>query len=68
MRLRNVKGAREEMLVNRFVVQEPAQYKGKWKEFFGNDNYEIKNQPYAQFCIENFVHTAERCIIQEAYL
>lgn len=38
MRLRNVKGAREEMLVNRFVVQQPAQYKGKWKEFFGNDN------------------------------
>lgn len=38
MRLRNVKGAREEMLVNRFVVQNPAQYKGKWNEFFGNDN------------------------------
>ena len=38
MRLRNVKGAREEMLVNRFVVQEPAQYNGKWKKFFGNDN------------------------------
>ena len=38
MRLRNVKGAREEMLVNRFVVQQPAQYKGRWKEFFGNDN------------------------------
>jgi len=38
MRLRNVKGAREEMLVNRFVVQEPQQYKGKWSEFFGNDN------------------------------
>lgn len=38
MRLRNVKGAREEMLVNRFVVQQPAQYKGKWKEFFGNEN------------------------------
>lgn len=38
MRLRNVKGAREEMLVNRFVVQQPAQYKGRWREFFGNDN------------------------------
>ena len=38
MRLRNVKGAREEMFVNRFVVQQPAQYKGKWKEFFGNEN------------------------------
>ena len=38
MRLRNVKGAREEMLVNPFVVQEPIQYKGKWNEFFGNNN------------------------------
>lgn len=38
MRLRNVKGAREEMFVNRFVVQEPSQHKGKWNEFFGNDN------------------------------
>lgn len=38
MRLRNVKGAREEMLVNRFVVQNPTQNKGKWKDYFGNDN------------------------------
>jgi len=38
MRLRNVKGAREEMFVNRFVVQEPEQYKGKWHEYFKNDN------------------------------
>ena len=28
MRLRNVRGAREEMLVNPYVIQEPQQYKG----------------------------------------
>ena len=28
MRLRNVRGAREEMLVNPFVIQEPQQYRG----------------------------------------
>ena len=38
MRLRNVKGAREEMLVNRFVIQQTAKYKGKWQEFFGNES------------------------------
>ncbi len=37
MRLRNIPGAREEMLVNPYVVQEPASRKNHWKEFFGND-------------------------------
>lgn len=37
MRLRNVKGAREEMLVNPFVIQEPQQYRGAFSaEVFGN--------------------------------
>lgn len=55
MRLRNVKGAREEMLVNRFVVQEPWQYKGKWSEFFGNDNpiYIEVGMGKGKFIIEN---------------
>lgn len=35
MRLRNVPGAKEEMLVNPFVVQEPASKKGAWAEVFG---------------------------------
>ena len=39
MRLRNVKGAREEMLVNPFVIQNPEQYKGHvTSEIFGNDH------------------------------
>ena len=39
MRLRNVKGAREEMLVNPFVIQNPEQYKGRVaSEIFGNDH------------------------------
>lgn len=38
MRLRNVKGAREEMLVNPYVIQEPAAYKGGFDKIFGNSN------------------------------
>ncbi len=38
MRLRNIPGAREEMLVNPYVIQHPETYKGRWKEVFGNDH------------------------------
>lgn len=38
MRLRNVPGAREEMVVNKYVINEPKEYKGRWREFFGNNN------------------------------
>lgn len=38
MRLRNVPGARDEIAVNRFVIQDPEEYKGSWKEKFGNEN------------------------------
>lgn len=38
MRLRNIKGAREEMLVNPYVIQKPEQHRGSWKACFGNDN------------------------------
>jgi tRNA (guanine-N7-)-methyltransferase len=38
MRLRNVPGAREEMTVNKYVVQCPEDNKGRWREFFGNSN------------------------------
>ena len=37
MRLRNIPGAREEMLVNPFIVQDPARLQGRWKNEFGND-------------------------------
>lgn len=38
MRLRNVTGSREVIAESAYVAHEPQQYKGKWKEFFGNEN------------------------------
>lgn len=38
MRLRNVPGAREVMIENKYVFTEPESMKGAWKEVFGNDN------------------------------
>lgn len=38
MRLRNIKGSREAVASNDFVVHEPELYKGKWSTLFGNDN------------------------------
>lgn len=38
MRLRNVKGSRETIAANDYVVHDEEQMKGKWHEFFGNDH------------------------------
>ncbi len=38
MRLRNVTGSREVIAANEFVIHDPENLKGKWKEYFGNDN------------------------------
>lgn len=38
MRLRNVRGAREAIDENPYVIKEAAKYKGRWKEIFGNEN------------------------------
>ena len=38
MRLRHIKGAEEEIAESPYVVQDPQSRKGKWHEFFGNDN------------------------------
>ena len=38
MRLRHIKGAEEDIAASPFVVQEPHEHKGKWKELFGNEN------------------------------
>jgi tRNA (guanine-N7-)-methyltransferase len=35
MRLRNVKGSRERIAADDFVVHEPAEYKGHWQDAFG---------------------------------
>lgn len=38
MRLRNIKGSREAVAVNEYVVHNPEEYKGKWNDLFNNDN------------------------------
>lgn len=38
MRLRNIRGSREKMVESEFTINEPEKLKGKWNEFFGNDN------------------------------
>jgi tRNA (guanine-N7-)-methyltransferase len=38
MRLRNVKGSRETIAANEYVISEDSDIKGKWNERFGNDN------------------------------
>ena len=38
MRLRNVKGSREAIAANDYVVHTPEEQKGKWSEVFGNKN------------------------------
>ncbi|MGN0394104.1 MAG: tRNA (guanosine(46)-N7)-methyltransferase TrmB [Coprococcus sp.] len=38
MRLRNVKGSRETIAANDYVIHEEEKLKGHWHEFFGNNN------------------------------
>lgn len=38
MRLRNIKGSKEFIEASPFVIQTPEDYKGKWSDFFHNDN------------------------------
>ncbi|MCM1084456.1 MAG: tRNA (guanosine(46)-N7)-methyltransferase TrmB [Clostridium sp.] len=38
MRLRNVKGAREAIAANQFVIHNEEEAKGRWRELFGNTN------------------------------
>lgn len=38
MRLRNVKGSRETIASNDYVVHEETEMKGHWHQFFGNNN------------------------------
>ena len=36
MRLRNITGARDVIAESEYVVQEPTEYKGRWKDLFEN--------------------------------
>ncbi len=38
MRLRNIKGSKEFIASNPFVIQQPTEEKGEWKNLFKNDN------------------------------
>ena len=38
MRLRNIRGSREVVAANDYVVNEPEKQKGRWKSLFGNDH------------------------------
>ena len=40
MRLRNIPGSKEVITESAFVVQNPEEQKGKWKEIFNSDNLE----------------------------
>ena len=55
MRLKNVKGANEIIVKGTYYVDEPTNYKGKWKEYFGNDNpiYIEIGMGKGDFIIEN---------------
>ena len=37
MRMRKKPWARPELEACKFFIQNPSEYKGRWKEFFGND-------------------------------
>lgn len=38
MRLRNIPGSREAIAESRFTIQNPEEFRGSWKEVFGNSN------------------------------
>ena len=41
MRIRNKPWAKDELLASDFYAQKPEDYKGRWKEFFNNENEHI---------------------------
>ena len=38
MRLKNIKGAGDKVQNGKYIINNPKDYKGKWKELFNNDN------------------------------
>ena len=55
MRLKNVKGANEIIVKGTYYVENPYEYKGKWKDYFGNDKpiYVEIGMGKGDFIIEN---------------
>ena len=58
MRLRNVKNKKEIMDNSLYLIKNPCDYKGKWKELFGNDNpiYIEIGMGKGKFIIDNAIH------------
>ena len=58
MRLRNVKNKKEIMDNSLYLVKNPCDYKGKWKELFGNNNpiYIEIGMGKGKFIIDNAIH------------
>lgn len=58
MRLRNVKNKKEIMDNSSYLVKNPCDYKGKWKELFGNNNpiYIEIGMGKGKFIIDNAIH------------
>ena len=38
MRLKNIKGASEKILLGKYFINNPSEYKGKWNKLFNNNN------------------------------
>lgn len=38
MRLKNIKGASEKILLGKYYLNNPSEYKGKWRQLFNNSN------------------------------
>lgn len=57
MRLRNVKNKEEILSNSNYLIRNPEQYLGKWKEFFGNDNptYIEIGMGKGKFIVENAI-------------
>ena len=55
MRLKNVKGANEIITKGKYYVANPYEYKGRWQQYFGNDNpiYIEIGMGKGDFIIEN---------------
>lgn len=57
MRLRNVKGKEEIISNSKYIIKNPREYKGNWKELFGNNNdiYIEIGMGKGKFIIENAI-------------
>lgn len=55
MRLKNIKGASEKIVKGKYFINNPKEYRGRWKKLFGNNNpiYIEIGMGKGKFLIEN---------------